>query len=429
MTAGGMAAGGGAAMACAAPAPFDLNVTWARTLFVSASGTASGDGTMGNPFNSVARAIQAATPGTRILVGPGTWPALNLGALAGTATQPIAIVANGAATIDGSSGVGISMSDGRYVVIEGFTIANAQVHGLNLDDGSSFDTPSHHVVLRGLTIPSAGSGGNNDCIKLSGLDDFWVLDSTVAGCNQGEAIDMVGCHRGVIANNTFRDVIGNGVQAKGGSEDILVHRNRFERIRGRAVNAGGSTDLAFFRPQNATAEGRNIRVVSNVFIGGGAASGAAVAFVGCDGCLAAHNTIVEQRRWIVRILQENTDPRFVPSRNGSFVNNLVVLNAADVSTIVNVGANTTPMSFTFGNNLWFALDRPMSWTPPISGVPVEMGSLVQRDPLLVNRAQGDFRLQAGSPAIGAARPLTFPVPSDFRGTCFGAPPSIGAFER
>ena len=76
----------------------------------------------------------------------------------------------------------------------------------------------------------------------------------------------------------------------------------------------------------------------------------------------------------------------MPSRNGLFVNNLIVLNAAEISTVVNVGANTSPATFIFGNNLWFALDRPSAWTPPIVGVPAETGSLVQQDPLLVNRA-------------------------------------------
>ncbi|MDP3500058.1 MAG: right-handed parallel beta-helix repeat-containing protein, partial [Myxococcales bacterium] len=430
--AGGAAAGGAAAggsgSTCAAPPAFDVGVTYATTLYVATTGTTSGTGTMANPFDTIARAVAAATPGTRILVGPGTYPSVSLGSLTGTPTQPIALVANGAVTINGAGGVGVSMSDGQYVVIEGFTIANSSVHGMNLDDGSSLNTPSHHVVLRRLTIPSAGSGGNNDCIKLSGLDDFWVLDSDVAGCNLGEAIDMVGCHRGVISGNTFHDVVGSGVQAKGGSEDVLIHRNRFERIPGRSVNAGGSTGLAFFRPQNATAEARNIRVLSNLFLRSGTSSGAAVAFVGCDGCVAAHNTIIEPSRWVVRILQENTDARFVPSRNGLFVNNLIVLNAASISTIVNVGSNTSPNTFTFGNNLWFALDQGAGWTPPIVGVPAEMGSIVQRDPLLVNRAQGDYRLMPTSPAGGAARTMT-PRLSDFSGTCYATPASIGAFER
>lgn len=362
-----------------------------------------------------------------MLVAPGTYPAFNLGALSGQPGMPIGIVANGAVTINAASGVGIAMSDGQWVVIEGFTIAGATVHGMNLDDGSTLATPSHHVVLRNITINGAGSGGNNDCIKLSGLDDFWVVRSRLSGCNRGELIDMVGCHRGVIAGNHFEAPIANGVQAKGGSADILIHGNRFERIPERAVNAGGSTGLSFFRPQNADAEARNIRIISNVFVRSGATSGSPIAFVGCDACLAAHNTIIEPGRWVVRILQETTDPRFVPSRNGQFVNNLIVLNAAELSTVVNVGASTAPMTFTFGNNLWFATDRGATWTPPISGVPAETGSVVQQDPRLVNRAAGDLHLQAGSPAIGAARPLSIPLPADFDGRCFATPASIGAF--
>lgn len=369
----------------------------------------------------------AATPGTRIEVAAGQYGPLNLGALQGQPGQPIAISGVGDVRIDGSGGVGVTMSDGAWVVLEHLRIVNSMVHGMNLDDASTFDTPSHHLVLRDLTIAGAGTGGNNDCIKLSGVDDFWVVDSDVSGCNAGEIIDMVGCHRGVITGNDFHDTLGNGVQTKGGSADTLIHGNRFFSMPQRAVNAGGSTGLAFFRPQNADAEARNIRVTANTFVNIGGMGGAAVAYVGCDACVAAHNTIISPRNWVVRILQENTDARFVPSRNGVFVNNLIVLNSADLSTVANVGANTAPMTFTFGNNLWFALDRPGTWTPPLTGVPPETGSLVQQDPLLVNRAGGDFHLMMNSPARGAARALSAPL-SDFDGRCFATPGASGAFE-
>jgi hypothetical protein len=402
-------------------------VTYSRTLHVAMNGSASGDGSAGSPYDTIQRAASNATPGTRVLVASGTYPSVSLGALRGMQGQPIALSANGAVTINGAGGNGISMSDGEWVVIEGFTISGATVHGMNLDDASTFATPSHHIVLRNITIAGAGSGGNNDCIKLSGIDDFWVIDSDVSGCNQGELIDMVGCHRGVISNNYFHDTTLNGVQTKGGSADTLIHGNRFERIPGRAVNAGGSTDPQFIRPQTATAEASNIRITSNTFLGHpSAAGGAAIAYVGCDGCVAAHNTIVMPRHWVVRILQENTGAMYVPSRNGVFVNNLIVLNAADISTIVNVGGNTQPMTFTFGNNLWFALDRPSTWVPPINGVPAETGSLVQQDPLLVNRAGGDYHLGSGSPAIGRARAISG-VQGDFDGDCFPNPAPIGAF--
>ena len=142
----------------------------------------------------------------------------------------------------------------------------------------------------------------------------------------------------------------------------------------------------------------------------------------------AHNTVIEPRRWVARILQENTDPRFVRSRNGLFLNNLIVLAVADLSTYVNVGANTSPETFTFGSNAWFATDQA-TWSGPTlgSGIPTESGSLVQREPTLVDRPGGDYRPLAASPLIGAARALDFPLPPDFDNRCHQRPAAIGAF--
>lgn len=417
--------------ACALTPAFDVGTTYTRELYVASNGDDARDGSSGAPLRTIRAAADRATPGTRIVVNPGTYPAVALGRVQGEAARPIAFVARDGVTIDASSGVGWSMSDATYVVIEGFAIENAAVHGMNLDDASSFETPAHHVVLRNLRIRNAGTGGNNDCIKMSGVDDFWVLDSDVSDCDRGEIIDMVGCHRGVISGNSFHDTVLNGVQTKGGSADVVIHGNRFANIPGRAVNAGGSTGLEFFRPIDAPHEAARIRVLSNVFIRNGSGGGAAIAYVGCDGCVFAHNTVLEPRRWVARILQENTDARFVRSRNGLFVNNLIVLSVADLSTYVNVGGNTSPETFTFGNNLWFATDQSSSWAGPIlgSGIPAETGSIVQRDPLLVSREAGDYHPRAGSPLLGAARALDFPLPPDFDGRCHRQPATIGAFAE
>jgi hypothetical protein len=317
----------------------------------------------------------------------------------------------------------------RYVVVEGFTLRGAATHGINIDDGGSYDTPTEHLVLRGLTIAGAGSGGNNDCIKLSGVDRFFVLDSEAWGCNRGEIIDMVGCHEGFIAGNYFHEPVASGVQAKGGSADILIHGNIFAHIPGRAVNAGGSTGLEFFRPIDAPYEAARIRVLANVFIGNGSTSGASIAYVGCDACVFAHNTIVEPRTWVARILQETTGSRFHPSRNGLFVNNLVVFRQADLRTIVNVGPGTAPETFVFGSNLWYALDHGPDWTGPAltGGIASESGSVIQREPGFANREGGDYHIPLGSPAQAAGRAMTDMTP-DFDGRCWSDPPAIGAFE-
>jgi hypothetical protein len=424
---------GGSAPGCALPPPIDQGVTWQRTLHVTTSGDdGTGDGSEASPFSSIERALGEAQPGTRVLVHAGSYGPFSADGLTGEPGRPIAIVADGEVVLQaGGAQAIIGMSDPAYVVIEGFTLMGATVHGMNIDDGGSHDTPAHHLVLRNLTIPGAGSGGNNDCIKLSGVDDFWVLGSDVAGCNQGEIIDMVGCHRGVIAGNYFHDTIMNGVQTKGGSADTLIHGNRFEGIPGRAVNAGGSTGLEFLRPLDAPHEAARIAVFANVFVRNGAMGGAAVAYVGCDGCVAAHNTVIEPRTWVARILQESTDARFVPSRNGLFVNNLIVLQSSDLrGELVNVGPDTAPETFVFGSNLWFASDQGAGWAPNLgASVPAESDSIVQQDPQLTDLARGDFHLGSGSPARGAARTLDDPPLSDFDGNCYAEPAALGAFEH
>ncbi|MFP4599102.1 MAG: right-handed parallel beta-helix repeat-containing protein [Persicimonas sp.] len=331
---------------------------------------------------------------------------------------------------------GLQLSDPQYVVLENLVIRNTSQNGLNIDDGGSFDTPAHHVVLRNITVEGVGDGGNQDCIKMSGVDDFWVLDSDVSECS-GQGIDIVGCHDGVIAGNHIHDKPSAGVQAKGGTADILIHGNRIADVSGRGVNAGGSTGLEYFRPQDAPHEGARIQVVANIFERVGAESGAPIAFVGCDACLFAHNTVVEPQTWVARILQETVGDRFVPSRDGRFVNNVVAFNVDDLrnGVFVNVGPDTAPETFTFANNLWYALDDPDFDGPTLSsGIPAPQNSVVQQDPGFADRAGGDYRIGTSSPAVGAAGPLDhdagfdgFDLP-DYDGHCYGDPAAVGSYE-
>jgi hypothetical protein len=421
------------APSCRGPAPFDEAITYARTLYVATTGDdASGDGSDARPFATLRAAAMRAMPGTRIQLRAGTYRGSTfLSNLRGTATQPIAIVGEGAVILDAMRmGEALHISDPTYLVLENFTIRNSTANGLNIDDGGSADSPAHHVVMRRLRFDAVGSGGNNDCIKLSGLDDFHVLETDITSCNAGDAIDMVGCHDGFIARNRFHDTVGSGgVQAKGGSARVTIHGNVFENVNGRAINAGGSTGLEFFRPIDAPYEAAQLRVTSNVFIRPGANSGAAIAYVGCDACVFANNTVIEPQTWVARILQETTGARFVASRDGVFVNNVVVFNRSALRTFFNVGANTAPATFVVGNNLWHSLDTPAFAGPVVSdGIPAESGTLFQRDPMFADRAMRDFHIGAASPAARAGRAVAGAAIGDHDGRCFGAPPSIGAFE-
>lgn len=411
------------------PGAFDEGVTYATAQYVSPTGSdSSGTGTRAAPYASLRRALQARTPGAEIVLLAGRYSAPgHIGSPQGTAAAPIKIRGEGTVVIDGSGGgVGLAMSDPRYVVIENMTIENAPIHGMNIDDGGSYSTPGDNVVLRRVTFRNIGSGGNNDCLKMSGVDHFYVTESDFSNCRVGEAIDMVGCHDGVITGNQFHDTPGTGVQAKGGSRDVLIHGNVFRNVAIHAINMGGSTGDPHVRPANAPFEGERIVAMSNVIEGSRQAS---IAFLGCGSCLAANNTIVNPSMWIVRILQGSRDTSIVRSRDGHFINNVVYYRQGSLRTILNVGGNTDPGTFAFGNNLYFATDgAAFGGTHSGTGVPAETGSVLQQDPRFVDVAAGDYHLASTSPARAQGRPLPFGTLFDFAAQLPNTPSDLGAHD-
>jgi PKD repeat protein len=415
------------------PKPFDADAQYINDIFVAPSPLGNddtGDGSATSPLATISHALNLykSQAGTRIRVQAGTYGAIDhVGNILGTALNPVAIIADGEVIIDaGGAGNGIQISDARYLVIQGLTIQNTGTHGLNIDDYGDYATPSRFVVLRDVHFRNIGSGGNNDCLKMSGVDDFYVTGSEFEDCNQGEAIDMVGCHQGIITGNYFHDVVANGVQTKGGSADVLIHGNRFEDIPGRAVNAGGSTESTYFRPLDANYESARIQIAANIFLRIGSAP---VAFVGCDTCVFANNTIVDPVNYIALILEENTG--LLAGHSGFFINNLIVFNTSALNdgSYVNVGPNTRPDTYTFGWNLWFAPDSAgFSELPYQSGLPPETNSVIQADPLLADVDNGDYRITGGSAAHGRGCDVPRGVPGDYHLAPFQDPPSIGALE-
>jgi hypothetical protein len=354
------------------------------------------------------QAVAQAKPGSRILIAPGEYRGgFYFSNLRGEPNQPIVIAAadpKNPPVIKGG-GNGMQISKPAWIELRDLVFIGARGNGLNIDDGGVFDTPAHHIVLRGLKISDVGPEGNRDGIKISGIVDFTIEGCTIErwGTGGGSGIDMVGCHRGLIQSNVFRhtDTVGStGVQAKGGTSRIVIRHNRFENAGGRGVNIGGSTDLNVFRPplQPGTEhyEAKDIRVEGNTFIGGGAP----VAFVGVDGAVVRFNTIYRPNRWALRILQETRLPGFVPSRNGEFTDNIVVFHSSEwAQGGVNLSSHTAPETFTFARNWWYCIDHPERSRPSLP-VPEREGVYGQA-PLFRNAETGDLRLQPGSPARNA----------------------------
>jgi hypothetical protein len=339
-------------------------------------------------------ALAAAKPGAVIALAAGDYEGFSAANVAGTAQAPIVVRAADAAARPRFAG-GIHLSDVAFVTLEDLLVERAPHNGINIDDGGTTDTPSHHVVLRGLVVRDIGSGGNHDGIKLSGVDDLRIESCTVERWGRGgSAIDMVGCHQVLIDACTLRDrdegAAATGVQAKGGSRDVTVRRCRFEHAGERAVNIGGSTGMQYFRPKPEVFEAKDVTVEGCTFVG----SMAPIAFVGCGGALVRFNTFYEPRKWVLRILQETRAPEFVPCRGGVFSDNLVVTRGLDAS--VNVGPGTAPETFVFARNWWFRADAPERSVPQLPAA--ERDAAGGRDPGFTNAARGDFTLRPDSPA-------------------------------
>ena len=376
------------------------------------------------PYQTLDAAIQDVTPGDTIQIHEGTYSGgLYEDNVQGTAQAWITIEATPGDVVIFDGGPNAwQFTDAAYLNIKGIIFQHQTGNGLNFDDGGTYGTPAHHIRFSDCIFRDMNANGNNDMLKLSGLDSFEIRQCTfLNGAADGSGIDMVGCHDGTVVECEFRDQGSNSIQMKGGTRNIIIERNFFKNGGQRTLNMGGSTDLQFFRPLDAPYEAADLKVYANVFIG----SLAPVAFVGCINSEVVNNTIYLPNKWVLRILQETVDTtRFAPCGNNAFINNIVYIDD-QVAVECNIGPNTDPESFTFFNNLWFHSEDNF-WTGP--DLPVtDVDGIFGSDPFFRDAENEDFSLFFGSLAIAGGKEVDQPA-LDYILNTYNHPRSIGAYE-
>lgn len=312
-------------------------------------------------------AISKLKPDDTLLIAPGDYSGgIYLANTSGKENAPITI--SGADPEDPplftGGGQAFHLADCSYITMKNLKVKGFPSNGINIDDGGSFETPAHHVILENVTILETGPKGNHDALKISGLDNFIIRKCHFEAWG-GSGIDMVGCHHGIVEDCTFVGREGfsqsNAVQLKGGTTHILVQTSLFKNAGERAINLGGSTGLEYFRPKVGDYEAKDITIAGNRFIGGITP----LAWVTSDGGYVHHNTIIRPEKWILRILQETKDQKFKPCHDGLFENNLIIYDSK-VQVFVNIGPGAAPQTFEFRNNAWHNLDgnrKPSLPTP------------------------------------------------------------------
>jgi hypothetical protein len=349
-------------------------------------------------------ALKAAKPGDHIRLGAGPFKGgfYSVG-LTGTADKPIRISGPSVekpAVFHAEQAYAMQLQGATYIEVENIHVTRANGSGLMFDDGGKEPFSCHHIKIHDCRFDDIGQLASACSIKLAGVSDFHVHDCTFKEWGvAGDAVDGVGCKKGVVEKCTF--LAGRGavaVQFKGGSEDVVIRRCVFDNVDGGGINVGGSTGITMFRPKPQGFEARNIVVEGNTFIGGVAA----VVFANADGADVRFNTIYLPKQWAFRIHQQTIREDFVPCRNGRIEDNIIVFKSNQwYEGGINVGPKTAPETFTFARNLWYCVDAPAKSTPVLPTK--EREGVVGKDPGFANPAKGDFSVPATSPARGKGR--------------------------
>ncbi len=347
--------------------------------------------------------LKRAVPGSRIEIAPGTYRGgIRISNLHGKPGLPIEIVGmdpRNPPVFEGT-GEGLKASICSYVRFKNIVFRDYPDNGINVDDGGRRQT-SHHIILEDIRIENIGPMGNNDALKMSGVDHFVVRNLHAEGWG-GSAVDLVGCHFGVIEQSRFIHKkgcrSGNGIQIKGGSHSVLVQNNHFMDAIGRGVQIGGLTGLKYFRPTAGNYEARNVIVAGNTFMGGNAP----IVWVTSRDSQVHNNLFYMPKGWLGRILQETSDPRFMPCGGGRFEKNVIVLDSA-AGGIFNIGRGTDPRSFILHGNVWNRSESEVKQHLPA----VESGGIYGFHPELRVTPGGGIAPAQDSPVLRDAGPWAY----------------------
>ncbi|MBX7080771.1 MAG: right-handed parallel beta-helix repeat-containing protein [Nannocystaceae bacterium] len=417
---------------------------------------------------------------TRVTLAPGTYrgQCLYVEDHMRTADAPLWIRGEGEVQIDCTDGNGqaIAFDHVAYVALEHVTvgpasgyygdsavhIAGKPIDPTNRASHGRWDV-SHHVLVRDVTArnlnrgpdgdgdPNGYESGCCDGIKVNQAQHIWLIGNHISRTAR-HGIDNVGVHDLFVCNNLLEDLMGTGVgiEAKGGSENVLFEGNVVVRARHRGFMLGGEgSGNVYMWPVDADYEGKHQVARNNIVIN---AAEAGFGFFGCHDCVASHNTV-----WVTSDYEvgdrdmlraynsviEGGDDYWGPARRVGEVlrnrDNLAVGNlfgtaAGGMTCPLNANADSVA-GLRLVANLWWNGGKPLAecGEGPTSIVSRRDAASFygDRDPKIVaagsTRTRPDLRPQAGSPLVGAGARDDAPR-TDQRGRTRPARPAIGALE-
>jgi len=352
--------------------------------YVAPNGSDSNPGTLQNPFRTIARGISALGGGDTLLIRGGTY---NEGIISvppsGTAGAPTWIGRYQNETViiqppDGTGGAGIGVANVSYITYDGLIL-----DGVNQSNGNNvtglglccYGNPRPtNIVFQNGEIKNWNSHGaemlsDSNTIRNTIIHHNALCTTCPTGQQHGLYITGNG---NLLAGNQVYDNGGYGFHVYGNSPNNSnnIIRNNVVYGNGWLSSQGGAGGFGILLSSGSNNQAYNNVVYGNGVIGFG--GGIQVGY-GCTNCLVYNNTIYG-----------NTSEG-IQNGVGTSATNTTVKNNISRS---NGGASLSysGTGTTESNNLCDTLAP---------------GCSVYSDPLFVNASQGNFALQATSPAKGA----------------------------
>lgn len=380
---------------------------------------------------TIQAAINAANNGDTVLVSDGTYHEnINFSGKAITVTT-----VNGPATttIDGSgvnSVVTFNTNEGSGSVLSGFTIQNGgpNLNGANFGDGGGiFNSASPTITNNVITNNKACAGvGIYSSFASPLIQGNIISNNSQSGCTGGiggggiaidgsSAPQIIG---NVISNNSMLEsgVGGGGISLFAAGAPV-IQNNVITGNNSGSFTGGGITLANDSSPQ----------IVDNLFIHNTAGQGGAIGWTiptSSPGMLLLNNTMAANSSSSGSAI---FDGGF--DTNMAIQNNLIIGTAGQSAYFCNqLNGTTTPAVFV--NNDVFS-----SGAAAISGnctITTGSNGNISSDPLFIDPALDNFRLQPGSPAVDAgnnnARITLSATDLDGNPRIFNNTVDIGAFE-
>jgi hypothetical protein len=392
----------------------------ATTYFVdSLGGSDSFSGTAASaPWRSVAP-VNAATlaPGDVVSFRRGgVYPGRLVVRQSGTAGSPVTVTAyeTGAAPVLENPGGGqwesVVTLQASYLVVEQLLLRTTPQAAVSIATGAD------HNVVRDCEMTDVGFGvevsGAFSLVTRNFIHDLNMVNNTPGGDDDygAVAVSLYASDNEVSYNHFVRCRApsydygndGGAVEFYGTVNRCSVHHNYAEDTEGFAEVGGTSGD----------------QVYDNVVAYNVALNTGGFGWYHISGTFA-----VDLKRFRI---ENNTI--ILPQAGGS-VFGFGAAPAADTMSIRNnlvvMGPGaviTNQPGFTHDHNLFWRLDGATDLGLPLDGTDQIA------DPLLVDRAGGDYHLQAASPAVDQGADLGYALDFEDHGVPFGAAPDIGAYE-